>query len=385
VHIDRYGRRKCFLFACSLIVTAGFLSGASWSYEWLLFFRVIVGFGVGGLAVPFDLLAEFLPFSQRGKFLMYIEYFWTLGSLFVAGVAWMGLETFGWRGLAFITAVPVTLSSMAALVYLPESPRWLVVTGRATEAAAIIRDAAEVNGVRPNNLHVPCPSHEIDAHFDSSGKGIHIHKATFFFDLVRSARMRQVSLPLFVIWTSFGFTYYGVILFVSRIYSEPGSGSGASAGAAESPPSCIFDFQSIFVNAFAEIIGVFLATTMVDPWGRTRTQSVLYAIGGVAVLFMGCSSMPLGVLKGASLIARLCAMGASCATWVATPELYPTEMRATGHSVCSSLARVGAFVAPYFVVSSFSKFEVGVALCAINLVAAAVSGFLLPETNGKNV
>lgn len=57
-------------------------------------FRGIVGFGVGGCTVPFDLLAEFLPNSHRGQFLMYIEYFWTIGCMFVVGFAWYFLFSF---------------------------------------------------------------------------------------------------------------------------------------------------------------------------------------------------------------------------------------------------------------------------------------------------
>jgi hypothetical protein len=37
---------------------------------------MVVGFGVGGLTVPFDILAEVLPTKHRGKNLLYIEYFW---------------------------------------------------------------------------------------------------------------------------------------------------------------------------------------------------------------------------------------------------------------------------------------------------------------------
>lgn len=58
------------------------------------------------------------------------------------------------------------------------------------------------------------------------------------------------------------------------------------------------------------------------------------------MLFMGFVSVE--VLPFISMIARMGAMGSSCATWVATSELYPTEMRATGHSVASALARIGA-------------------------------------------
>ena len=56
--------------------------------------------------MPFDLLAEFSPTSHRGKFLIYIEYFWTIGSMFVAGAAWILLSHgYSWRLLCYITAV----------------------------------------------------------------------------------------------------------------------------------------------------------------------------------------------------------------------------------------------------------------------------------------
>lgn len=83
---DKFGRRVTFLISSFLIASGGFLSGISPSYYWLLLFRFIVGIGVGGSYIPFDLLAEFLPVSHRGKFLINIEFFWTIGSLFIAGM-----------------------------------------------------------------------------------------------------------------------------------------------------------------------------------------------------------------------------------------------------------------------------------------------------------
>ena len=117
---DRYGRKIAFLCACSLIVAFGLLSASSRTYEWLLTFRAIVGFGVGGLTVPFDLLAEFLPSAERGKYLLYIEYFWTLGSFYVV-------------------SAPVAICSVISIVYLPESPRWLLLKGRIGKTNDAIR------------------------------------------------------------------------------------------------------------------------------------------------------------------------------------------------------------------------------------------------------
>ena len=112
----------------------------------------MVGFGIGGANIPFDLLAEFLPSSHRGQFLIWIEYFWTFGSLFVSGLAWASLSRYGWRFLTVMTAIPVTVTSLFSVWCLPESPRWLLLKGRFSEAEDVVRKAATVNGIKMVDL-----------------------------------------------------------------------------------------------------------------------------------------------------------------------------------------------------------------------------------------
>ena len=69
-----------------ILVISGFgiLSAVAPSYGWLVFFRGVCGFGIGGANIPFDLLSEFMPASHRGQYLVLIEGFWIIGSLFVS-------------------------------------------------------------------------------------------------------------------------------------------------------------------------------------------------------------------------------------------------------------------------------------------------------------
>lgn len=83
-----------------------------------------------------------------------------------------------------------------------------------------------------------------------------------------------------------------------------------------------------------------------------------------------------------SSVARACAMAGAAATWVATPELYPTEIRATGHSVCNAVARIGALISPFVVMSSLSIQTIGGVLCATNAIAV-LAARLTPETVGS--
>ena len=54
-------------------------SAASVDFPMLVVFRFVVGIGIGGLCVSFDILAEFVPPAQRGHYLMGIELFWFVG------------------------------------------------------------------------------------------------------------------------------------------------------------------------------------------------------------------------------------------------------------------------------------------------------------------
>ena len=69
---DVWGRKPVFAVTASLIALAGVVTAFCRTYEELLVARFWVGFGVGGLTVPFDTLAEFLPSAARGKNLLYI-------------------------------------------------------------------------------------------------------------------------------------------------------------------------------------------------------------------------------------------------------------------------------------------------------------------------
>lgn len=110
------------------------------------------------------------------------------------------------------------------------------------------------------------------------------------------------------------------------------------------------------------------------------SQSLGYGICGISVLILGIK-MPIGITTTVGILSRCSVMAASCATWVATPELFPTELRATGHSVASSVGRIGAFSVPFLVSSSAPIFSVGLTLAVASAVAT-VACLFMPETMG---
>lgn len=359
---DKYGRKIAFIFATTIITVGGLLTGFATSFPLLLFFRGLVGFGIGGANVPFDLLAELLPVSQRGGFLVYIEYFWTFGSILVAGLAWACLSQSGWRTLALLTVIPVGITSLLSIIYLPESPRWLLAVGRNTEAEKIISDAAAVNGVKMPSFRLRNDQELHAANVD-------------YLDIVKEPHLRKVTLPLWMVWAGFGCTYYGIILFVTRLYSTSSDDDDSD--------TCTFDYSSIFYNALSEVGAVTFNGLVLEHFGRVKMQTVFYALSAVTVFCMGLGIHD-GALVAVGMIGRIAVMIASSTTWVATPELYATEYRTIGHATCVSFSKIGAMVSPYIVISALDPIYVGIILAAVNLIAAC-SAWCLPETTGKSL
>jgi len=284
---DKYGRRPAYLYACLLITTAGFLSAISPSYWLLVLFRTITGFGIGGATVPYDLLAEFLPTEHRGPFLVYSELFWTFGSMSVAGLAWGTLYTLGWRFLTFACALPVFFVSVYSYFYLPESPRWLLSQNREAEANQIIHDGAALNGVHMGPFVLSRDVH-------------HKPLEASYFDLVATREARKITLPIWAIWGLYGFTYYGLVIFEGRIFSNQDE-----LQSTHNQGSCMFDYGPIFYNAASEFAAVLVSAGLINRIGRVHSQALFYTIAGGAMIAMGQRSLSPALVLFFSIVARM--------------------------------------------------------------------------------
>jgi hypothetical protein len=176
-----------------------------------------------------------------------------------------------------------------------------------------------------------------------------------------------------------------VVLLMMRKYEEADDADSSNSNS--SSAVCEFDYDSILINNASELAGLFFALLTIDRLGRRPTQWYFYLLGAVALAVIGSvdtkdlSSVSLMTL---GLLARFSAMGASCATWTITPELFKTDVRVTAHALMNTVARLGAFAAPYVVDSTASVGLISIILAGFNIIAAGAS-FQLPETLGRAI
>lgn len=137
---DRYGRKPA-LFISSLTFTAGsFLMACANSYTGLLLGRYVQGYGVGaGLLISPMFISEIAPPAFRGSLVTLSEVSLSLGVLlaYVANFCLAGLPS-QWRWMLALGAAPGLLLTLRIL-FLPESPRFLVGKGRVAEARKVLQ------------------------------------------------------------------------------------------------------------------------------------------------------------------------------------------------------------------------------------------------------
>ncbi|HBS58894.1 MAG TPA: MFS transporter, partial [Firmicutes bacterium] len=146
---DAFGRKKVFAATLVLYSIATGLCGVAWSYNALLAFRFLVGFGLGGqLPVAVTLVGEFSPAGQRGRFLVLLESFWAAGWLLAALISYLIIPHFGWKIAFFIGAIPA-LYVFYMWRNVPESVRFLAQKDRLPEAHALLQSLEKRCGLEP--------------------------------------------------------------------------------------------------------------------------------------------------------------------------------------------------------------------------------------------
>lgn len=313
---DRIGRKAGFIGTVAIDSFFGLLSAFSPSYTWLLVLRTLTGFGVGGtLPVDYSIFAEYLPAKKRGHYLVLLESFWALGTVVVAGLAWLVVPTIGWRWLLAISAIPGVLIFFIRRS-IPESPRYLLVNGEAERARQVLEQVARVNGTKlPQGTLQALPAEPKQS------------TASLF-----RPELRRTTLLLWVIWFSISLGYYGVFTWLPNFFKASGM-------------ALLPVYQNTFILALAQLPGYFSAAYLVERWGRRKTLAAYMAASGLfTYLFAVVTSLSWMVAMGVWM--SFFALGAWGALYAMTPEVYPTSIRATGMGAASGMTRISGAIAP---------------------------------------
>jgi len=284
----------------------------------------------------------------RGKACMIQGMLWGVGSLYTTGMAWIFLEDYGWHFVAFMCTLPIVLALLAVFT-IPESPRWLLLKGRAKEAKEALGVAAKRNGVELGDYTLK----PVVAKLHEGGPK----------ELFKKGQRWQTTL-LILIWNCTSFGYISILLVIATLFEES--------------DDCYSDYGEVFIATLSEspifVVFVFLCVERSRQW----TDAISHLGAGVFVLLLG-TNLSGSWREALSFVAGGCIRVGYSAVWTITSELLPTEIRVTAHAFFYVISRLGAYMATYWLYSDVSN-EGVCALIAAICIGAAILATMLKET-----
>jgi SHS family lactate transporter-like MFS transporter len=149
---ERYGRRPILMVNVLSYAACELLSAFAPSLGWLLAFRALFGFAMGGeWGVGAALTFETLPAKNRGFFSGLLQEGYVLGYLLAALVFKFAFDHVGWRGMFILGASPALLVFFIRRS-VEESPAWT--KGAHAQRASLREIGAAVKGHLPLLLYL---------------------------------------------------------------------------------------------------------------------------------------------------------------------------------------------------------------------------------------
>jgi MFS family permease len=143
---DRIGRRKLFFITLAVYLTATAATAMSWSLASYALFRFLTGAGIGGEYTAINsTIQELVPARNRGWTDLLINGSFWIGAAIgaIAAIVLLDPSTIGpdhgWR-LAYFIGAALGLIVLVMRMWIPESPRWLMIHGHPEQADAIVAD-----------------------------------------------------------------------------------------------------------------------------------------------------------------------------------------------------------------------------------------------------
>ncbi|RNB87978.1 DHA2 family efflux MFS transporter permease subunit [Brevibacillus nitrificans] len=109
---DLFGRKKVFLFGCSLFLIGSMLCGLSQSMEQLILFRAIQGIGAGAVVpITFTIIGDIFTFEERARVQGLFASIWGVAGIFGPLVGGFFVDYVSWHWIFYIN-IPFGLLSI---------------------------------------------------------------------------------------------------------------------------------------------------------------------------------------------------------------------------------------------------------------------------------
>jgi MFS family permease len=332
---DRIGRKKLFFITLAVYLTATAATALSWNLASYALFRFLTGAGIGGEYTAINsTIQELVPARYRGWTDLVINGSFWIGAAMGAVAAIVLLDPavlgpdLGWR-LAYLTGAVLGLVVFVMRMWIPESPRWLMIHGRPDQAHAIVDEIEQsVVGRTQGQLDLPKVRLRMRDHTPLS------EVARTLFSVYRNR-----SLVGLVLMAAQAFFYNAIFftfaLVLTDFFGIPANHVG----------------WYILPFAAGNFLGPLLLGRLFDTLGRRVMIAFTYGVSGVLLALSGYL-FSIGALSAqtqtiAWMVIFFFASPAASAAYLTVSETFPLEVRALAIALFYAIGTgIGGVVGP---------------------------------------
>ena len=340
---DRFGRTRALMGTIVIFSLASLGASTSQSVLQLLFWRAVLGIGMGGeWASGAVLVSETWPPQHRNKAISIMQSGWAIGYVAAALLAAAilsrpSLGDEGWRYLFLAGAAPA-LFAIWIRRNIPESRVWAA-------RAARKRDDA----VNP-------------------------------FSVIFGPKLIGCTLKIIALGGAVQFAYWGLFFWLPPFLSRPVEQGGAGMGVVGS-------LQWIVLMQIGAYLGYLTFGFIADRLGRRRTFVLFMLCAAAIVPVYGQMARSPAVLLVMSPLLGYFGHGYFSLFGSLVAELFPTAVRATGQGTSYNLGRMAGAVAPFTIGAAATLPGIGIGLAlgitSAFFLAAALLVLTLPDRSGE--
>nr|CAB3462186.1 unnamed protein product [Digitaria exilis] len=386
---DRAGRRRAVALAAAMFLAGSAVTAAANGYAALMAGQLVAGVACGfGLVVAPVYIAEIAPPSSRGFLASIPEIAGNSGILlsYIADFALAGLPTtINWRLMIGIGAVPPFFLAAAAMLAMPETPRWLVLHGHTEEARRVLSRTAGDADRRIQEIETSVREATKQA-VAAGSSSTSVWREILLRPTPAVRRVMLAIVGLQVFQQACGVA--ALVLYAPRVFSHAGIKSeNAVLGA------------TVLLGA-VKTVAIVMPLFLADRLGRR--PMLLASAGGMAtsLLVLGISMRaPMGSGAASWWAAATCvaaavafmatfSVGFGPVIWMYGSEILPLRLRAQGVGVGTAVNRVMSaavgmtFISMYEAVGMANSFYIFAAFSAAAWVFVYAC---LPETKGRSL
>jgi MFS family permease len=269
---DRYGRKLLLQISAVLYLISAITSAIAPTFWFLVSARMLGGFGVGASLILAPMyIAEISPAELRGRMVsfnqlnivigisvaFFINYLiLKLGSSEASWAQFLKFDAYNWRWMLGLESFPA-LFYLVSLVFVPESPRWLVMKGDEVTGLNIL---SRVSGSEKAGQEIKAIRESLSSHVETKKVPI----KSLFKPALRLVLLIGVMIAILQQITGIN----SVFFYAPMIFEQSGIGTDAS-------------FSQAILVGLTNLVFTVVAMLLIDKLGRKPLLG--FGVTGIAL------------------------------------------------------------------------------------------------------